>query len=54
MYSSVQGELLGDSTGDTLGDETLVTIQPELYMMEPELVEEDSMHIIHDSPLGES
>ena len=28
LHSSVQGEQSGDSTGDTLGDESLVTIQP--------------------------
>ena len=40
--------------GDTLGDESLVTIQPEQHMMEPLSAEEDTMHIMHDSPLGES
>ena len=40
--------------GDALGDETLVMIQSELYVMEPESVEEDAMHIMHDSPLRES
>ena len=50
----MQGEQSGDSTGDTLGDESLVTIQPEQHMMEPESAEEDTMHIMHDSPLGES
>ena len=39
--------------GDTLGDESLVTIQPEQHMMEHESTEEDTMHIMHDSPLGE-
>ena len=43
-----------DSTGDTLGNESLVTIQPEQHMMEPKSAEEDTMHIRHDSPLGES
>ena len=43
-----------DSTRDTLGDESLVTIQPKQHTMEPESAEEDTMHIIHDSPLGES
>ena len=50
----MQGELSGDSTGDTLGDESLVMIQPEQHMLEPESKEEDTMHIMHDSPLGES
>ena len=54
LSSRVQGEQSGDSTGDTLGDESLVTIQPEQHMMEPESAEEDTMHIMHDSPLGES
>ena len=48
------GEQSGDSMGDALGDETPVTIQSKLYVMEPESVEEDAMHIMHDSPLGES
>ena len=34
--SSVQGEQSGDSTGETLGDESLVTIQLEQHMMEHE------------------
>ena len=54
LHSSVQGEQSGDSTGDTLGDESLVTIQPEQHMMEPESAKEDTMHIMHDSPLRES
>jgi len=54
LHSSIQGEQSGDSMGDALGDETLVTIQSELYVMEPESVEEDAMHIMHDSPLRES
>lgn len=40
--------------GDTQGDESLVTIQPQQHMMEHESVEEETMHIIHDSPLRES
>jgi len=47
------GEKSGDSTRDTLGDESLVTIQPEKHMMEHELAKEEAMHIMHDSPLGE-
>ena len=38
---------------DTLGDESLVTIQPEQHMMEPESAEEDTMDIRHDISLGE-
>ena len=54
LSSSLWGEQLGDSTGDTMGDETFVMIKPEQHMMEPELAEEDTMHIMHDSPLRES
>lgn len=54
LHSSVQGEQSGDSSRDTLGDESLVTIQREQHMMEPESAEEDTIHIMHDSPLGES
>ena len=52
LCSSVQGEQSGDCIGDTLGDESLVTIQPEKHMMEPKSAEEDIMHIMHDSPFG--
>ena len=31
-----------------------MTIQPEQHMMEPESAEEDTMHVKHDIPLGES
>ena len=54
LYSSVQGEQSRESTGDTLGDESLLTIQPEQHRMEPKSAKEDTMHIMHDSPLGES
>ena len=54
LYSSVQGEQSRDSAGDTLGEESLVTIQPEQHMVEPELAKEDTMHIRNDIPLGES
>ena len=40
---SVQGEQSWDSTRDNLGDESLVTIQLEQHMMEPESAEEDTM-----------
>ena len=50
----MQGEKSGDSTGDTLGDESLVTIQPEQHMMKHKLEKEDTMHIRYDSPLGEN
>ena len=43
LHSSVQGEQSGDSTRDTLGDESLVTIQPEQPMMEPESAKEDTI-----------
>ena len=49
----MQGEQLGDCIRDTLGDESLVMIQSEQHMMEPELAEEDTIHIRHDIPLGE-
>ena len=39
--------------GDTLGDESLVMIQPKQHMTELELAEEDTMHIMHDSPFEE-
>ena len=54
LCSNVQGEQSRDSMGDTLGDESLVTIQPEQHLMEPESAKEDTMHIMPDSPLGES
>ena len=50
----MEGDQSGDSTGDTLGDESLVTIQREQHMLEPKSAEEDTMHIVHDTPLGES
>ena len=40
--------------GDIHDDESLVTIQPEQHMVDQESVEEKDMHIMHDSPLGES
>ena len=40
--------------GDNLSYESLVTIQLEKHMMEHESTEEDTTHIMHDSPLGES
>ena len=43
LCSSVQGEHSRVSMGETLGDESLVTIQPEQHMMEPESAEEDTM-----------
>ena len=36
-----------------MGDESLVTIQPEQHMMEPESAEEDTMDTRHDISLGE-
>ena len=54
LHSSMQCEQSGDSTRDTLDDESLVTIQLEQHVMEPELAEEDTIHIRHDIPLGES
>ena len=53
LYSRVQGEQSGDCIGDTLGDESLVMIQSEQHMMEPELAKEDIIHIRYDIPLGE-
>ena len=49
----MQGEQSGDSTGDTLSDESLVMIYPKQHMMEHELAWEEVMHIMRDSPLGE-
>ena len=40
--------------GYTLGEESLVTIQLEQQVMEPDSIEEDTIHINHDTPLGES
>ena len=54
LHSSVQGEQSRDFAGDTLGEESLVTIQLEQQVMEPESTEEDTIHIRHDIPLGES
>ena len=31
-----------------------MTIQPQQYRMEPQLADDDTMPIMHDSPLGES
>ena len=39
---------------DIQDDESLVIIQPEQHMVEHESPEEEAMHIMHDSPLGES
>ena len=38
---------------DTMGDQSLVTIQPEQHMMEPESAEEDTMDIRDDISLSE-
>ena len=54
LHSSVQGEQSRDSAGDTLGEESLVTIKLEQQVMEPESTEEDTTYIRHDIPLRES
>ena len=54
LHSSVQGEQSRDSAGDTLGEESLVTIQLEQQVMEPKSTKKDTTYIRHDIPLRES
>ena len=50
----MQGEQSEDSTRDIQDDQSLVMIQPKKYIMKHGAAEREDMHIMHDSPLGES